>query len=89
MSGAQGSETRDPAPELSFERALAELDRVVARMESGEVGLEEAVALFEEGQRYLAACRERLDVAEKRIEELTADELPPARDEPPQDAPPF
>ena len=50
----------------------------MARLEGGEVGLEEAVALFEQGQGYLAACRERLAAAQKRIEELTADELGPA-----------
>ena len=75
--------------ELSFERALAELDRVVGRLESGDVGLEEAVALFEEGQRYLAACRERLGVAQKRIEELTADDLPAEPGDPDPKQPPF
>ena len=57
----------------------------------GEVGLEEAVALFEQGQRYLAACRERLAVAQRRIEELTAEDLPAAPGEPPagEPEPPF
>ncbi len=63
----------------TFEEALRLLDEVVARMESGEVGLEEAVALFERGQGYLAACRERLAAAQQRIEELTAEDLPPER----------
>lgn len=75
--------------ELSFEQALAELDRVVGRLESGDVGLEEAVALFEEGQRYLAACRERLGLAQKRIEELTADDLPAEPGDPDPKQPPF
>lgn len=57
----------------TFEQALAELDRVVARLESGEVGLEEAIALFEAGQGHLRACRERLALAQHRIEELTAE----------------
>jgi exodeoxyribonuclease VII small subunit len=61
---------------VSFEEALRLLDEVVSRLESGEVGLEEAVALFERGQGYLAACRERLGAAQRRIEELTAEELP-------------
>ena len=64
---------------LTFEEALRLLDEVVARMESGEVGLEEAVALFERGQGYLAVCRERLAAAQQRIEELTAEDLPPER----------
>lgn len=61
---------------LTFEEALRRLDEVVARLEGGEVGLEEAVALFEQGQGYLAACRERLAAAQRRIEELTAEGLP-------------
>ena len=61
---------------MTFEEALRRLDEVVARLEGGEVGLEEAVALFEQGQGYLAACRERLAAAQRRIEELTAEELP-------------
>lgn len=69
---------RQPAKEgpVTFEEALRRLDEVVARLESGEVGLEEAVALFEQGQGYLAACRERLGAAQRRIEELTAESLP-------------
>lgn len=63
---------------ITFEEALRRLDEVVARLESGEVGLEEAVALFEQGQGLLAACRERLASAQRRIEELTAEDLPGA-----------
>lgn len=90
--GKTDTDTDAAPPELTFERALAELDRVVGCLEAGEVGLEEAVGLFEEGQRYLRACRERLAAAERRIESLTAAELPPApgadgaaadRDDPP------
>ncbi|HTI32508.1 MAG TPA: exodeoxyribonuclease VII small subunit [Miltoncostaea sp.] len=66
---------KDPA---TFEEALRLLDEVVARLESGDVGLEEAVALFERGQAHLSVCRERLAAAQKRIEELTAEDLPPA-----------
>lgn len=83
------ADTPPHGAELSFEQALAELDRVVGRLESGDVGLEEAVVLFEEGQRYLAACRERLGVAQKRIEELTADDLPAEPGDPDAKQPPF
>jgi exodeoxyribonuclease VII small subunit len=72
---------------LTFEEALRRLDEVVARLEGGEVGLEEAVALFEQGQAYLAACRERLAAAQRRIEELTADDLPAAPGEPAAEEP--
>jgi exodeoxyribonuclease VII small subunit len=66
----------DSRQAVTFEEALAGLESVVARLESGDVGLEEAVALFEEGRRHLAVCRERLAVAQGRIEELTASDLP-------------
>lgn len=71
---------------VTFEEALRRLDEVVARLESGEIGLEEAVALFEQGQTLLASCRERLAAAQRRIEELTAEDLPAATEAPP---PPF
>jgi exodeoxyribonuclease VII small subunit len=87
------SDETTPAPGAgeppTFERALAALDEVVRRLEEGDVGLEEAVALFEEGQRHLALCRERLAAAERRIEELTADELPRDAAAPPEGEPPF
>ncbi len=69
----------------TFDQALAGLDDVVRRLEGGEVGLEEAVTLFETGQRYLGICRERLAAAEARIEELTASDLPTASDAPSED----
>ena len=56
-----------------FEDALAALDEVVGRLEGGQVGLEEAIALFEQGQAHLAACRQRLGVATRRIEALTSE----------------
>ena len=78
-----------PEPPATFEDALRLLDEVVSRLESGDVGLEEAVALFERGQGYLAVCRERLSAAQKRIEELTAEGLPPSAEAGPESAPPF
>ena len=75
---------QNPEP-VTFESALDALEEIVRRLERGDVGLEEAVTLFEEGQRHLAACRERLAVAQGRIDELTASELPAAA-EPQADA---
>jgi exodeoxyribonuclease VII small subunit len=78
-------------PPTTFEEALKRLDEVVARLDGGEVGLEEAVALFEQGQALLAVCRERLAAAQRRIEELTAEELPRSSQEREggEPAPPF
>jgi exodeoxyribonuclease VII small subunit len=63
--------------DLSFDAALERLEEVVARMEGGSVGLEEAVGLFEKGQSYLAICTARLEAIERRIEELAADQAEP------------
>jgi exodeoxyribonuclease VII small subunit len=72
----------DAPEQTTFEQALARLDEVVARLESGDVGLEEAVRLFEQGQALLVVCRERLARAQQRIEELTAQGTAGGADEP-------
>ncbi|MBF0613703.1 MAG: exodeoxyribonuclease VII small subunit [Magnetococcales bacterium] len=55
-----------------FERALRGLEEVVARLEQGDLPLEEGLAAFEEGMSLSRHCQQRLDAAEKRIEELLA-----------------
>ncbi|HLT58067.1 MAG: exodeoxyribonuclease VII small subunit [Limnochordales bacterium] len=60
-----------PAPAaLSFEEALARLEQIVLRIESGEAGLEESLRLFEEGVALARTCRAQLDRAEARIRVL-------------------
>jgi exodeoxyribonuclease VII small subunit len=58
-----------PAEE-SFEAQLKRLGEVVEKLEDGELGLEESLALFEEGVRLSRGAQKRLDAAEKRVEEL-------------------
>jgi exodeoxyribonuclease VII small subunit len=65
----ESSVTTESQPQ-SFEAALERLGTVVERLESGELGLEESLRLFEEGVRLARAAQERLDSAEKRVEEL-------------------
>ena len=55
---------------LNFEVALARLEAVVARLESGELTLAESLRTFEEGVSLSRQCAERLDQAEARIERL-------------------
>ncbi|MCS7007742.1 MAG: exodeoxyribonuclease VII small subunit [Thermoleophilia bacterium] len=62
--------------ERSFEELERELEEVVAKLERGEVGVDEAIALFERGEALYRACVERLHAAELRIEELTPSEPP-------------
>lgn len=52
----------------SFEESLAELEKIVGEMESGDMGLEEMVSSFERGQKLAKACGRRLDEIERRIE---------------------
>lgn len=54
----------------TFEEALKSLERLVARLESGETNLEESIRLFEEGMRLSALCQKRLDDADRKIEVL-------------------
>ena len=73
----------EPQPQ-DFESAQRELEQIVARLESGEASLDEAIALWERGERLYRFCRERLDAAHGRIEELAR----LAREEPEEDASP-
>jgi exodeoxyribonuclease VII small subunit len=60
---------RDPS-QLSFEDAFAQLEEVLAKLEAGNLPLEQAVALYEEGMRLARLCQERLEQAELRIRQL-------------------
>ncbi len=60
--------------ELSFEQAIDRLEDLVEQIESGEVGLEDALARYEQGQELIKRCRGILDKAERRIAELTEDD---------------
>lgn len=66
------SET-DTQKALSFEDALRQLEERVRELERGEVPLERALALYEEGVGLVRACHEKLDAADKRIVELSSD----------------
>jgi exodeoxyribonuclease VII small subunit len=59
--------------ELSFEAAFAELEEIVLKLESGELALEESVALFERGRLLSDHCQSMLDKAELRVSKLTDD----------------
>lgn len=59
--------------ELAFEEALAELESIVAQLETGELTLEASLSLFERGQQLAKRCNIQLETASLRIEQLTAD----------------
>ena len=55
---------------LSFEQALAELERIVGQLETGPAPLEEAIALYERGALLKAHCEARLKAAQLRVEKI-------------------
>jgi exodeoxyribonuclease VII small subunit len=59
--------------ESTFEEALAELEGIVAQLETGQLTLDSSLTLFERGQQLATRCNTQLEQATLRIEQLTAD----------------
>ncbi|OGD13468.1 MAG: exodeoxyribonuclease VII small subunit [Candidatus Aminicenantes bacterium RBG_16_63_14] len=59
---------------LTFEKALAELEQIVAKLEKGGISLNESLALFEKGIKMSRFLRGELDKAERKVEILLKDE---------------
>ena len=57
----------------SYETLMARLVAVVDRLETGELPLAEALALYEEGVKLSAACQQLLEAAELRVQQLVVD----------------
>ena len=57
--------------EMGFEEAIAELEQIVSSLESGDLTLEESLALFERGQRLAELCNNQLQAASLRVEQLS------------------
>lgn len=64
--------TRQPAEPPDFDQALEEVERIIARIESGEIGLEQSITEYERGAGLLRVCRDRLVKAEQKVKDLTA-----------------
>lgn len=56
---------------IDFEKSLEELEKIVARLESGECSLDESIELFEKGVKYTSECRTALKNAKEKITSLT------------------
>ena len=67
---------------LSFEAALRELESIVAKLEQGEVDLEDSIALYERGQALKAHCEKKLKAAESRLEKIVTGAKGAERTEP-------
>lgn len=55
----------------TFEESLGELEKIVAELESGKLGLSDALARYEEGVKHLKGCQQLLESAERKIELLS------------------
>jgi len=65
--------TTPPVEEMSFEQALAALEEVVARLEQGDVALDESISLYERGAKLKQRCEAKLREAEQKVEAITLD----------------
>lgn len=65
-----GSRSRREAPPTDFETALSEVEQIVMRLESGELGLSDSLQQYEEGIQQLKRCHALLDAAEQRVTQL-------------------
>ena len=60
--------------ELKFEDGLKRLEEIVAKLESGNLSLDDSLKLFEEGVKLVRFCNERLAEAQQKVELLTKDQ---------------
>jgi exodeoxyribonuclease VII small subunit len=61
----------DDVQAMSFEKALAELEQIVGKLESGQAPLQESIAIYERGEALKLHCEKMLREAEARIEKIT------------------
>jgi exodeoxyribonuclease VII small subunit len=64
----------EASPTLKFEDAMKELEAIVARLEKGDLPLDESLAAFQRGVELARLCDQRLAEAEQRVAMLTTDE---------------
>lgn len=64
------SENAPEISKMSFEVALAELETIVARLERGDVPLEESISIYERGEALKARCDVLLKSAEEKVEKI-------------------
>ncbi len=69
MAKKKPNEADREAP--SFEKSLGELETIVGELESGKLGLSDALARYEEGVKHLKSCHQLLERVERKIELLS------------------
>ncbi len=77
--GQPGENVGGVTTDLTYEQAREELIAIVAKIESGDVPLEESMLLWERGEALAAHCQAKLDTAQEQLDKTVA-EQPPAED---------
>ncbi len=60
-----------PVSEMTFEAAMAELERVVSQLEGAQVALEDSIALYARGEDLKKHCEAKLKAAQEKVEQIT------------------
>lgn len=72
---SKAAKQSSPAEDLTFEKALSELEKVVERMEDGSLSLEQSLAAHKRGLELAKFCQEKLAAAEAQVKVLEGDVL--------------
>ena len=75
MAKQSSKKTEKPVEELTYEEALAELERIVTTLEGEQNKLEDAIKLFERGQALASRCGVLLEAAELKVKQVVGDEI--------------
>lgn len=67
---AKASDSKTDLGGLSFEKALAELEQIVSKLERGDVPLEESIAIYERGEALKCHCETMLQAAEMKVRKI-------------------
>jgi exodeoxyribonuclease VII small subunit len=73
MSPREPKASAPSNPPDSFEAALSRLEELVSELEGGDVPLEKSLQAFEEGQRLIKFCEQKLQAAEKSLKQLATE----------------
>lgn len=71
------TETSEPDLPEAFESAMIELEAIVAKMERGDMSLEDSLAAYQRGVSLTRVCQERLASAEQKVQVLSGELLKP------------
>lgn len=76
---ANSDDPREAIRALTFEQAIEQLESIIDRIESGEIGLEDSLKEYERGTLLREHCKQILERTEQRVAELNPGDLPKER----------